>query len=394
MNDYLKDLKKKEKFVIKCAKCQTEDPKEPKYCYQCKKLYCVKCCDYHSQLSNLVSDNNEGNKDDDVNKLIGHKVIEIDKVDFYCILHQKEKFIGFCTKCLLNYCSKCEEEKLHQNHEVKLFAPLLIDKKKKELIKEGKKLSQNKIDYNHKVSKKIRKKIKNDENKKQIETLSKENEKINETILELFDFLYDIYEKTKHKNYSIIYNVNNNINFNSDKLKFEKGKHEEEDAIHLIEYLKTDFILHNEETMKKAEQRKQEEAKKQKSKEANNGAVVTIHDGQLYDEKYDDSEGEEDKKEEKKDINKEEKKDIKKEEKKDIKKEEKKEIKKEEKKDIKKEEKKDIKKEEKKEEKKEKKKEEKKEDKKVNEINILKQIDHPNVVKIFEFNVILFCSQS
>ena len=76
--------------------------------------------------------------------------------------------------------------------------------------------------------------------------------------MELFEFLYDIYEKTRHKNYNIFYYVNKNINFNSDKLKLEKGKHEEEDAIHLIEYLKKDFILHNEEIMKKTEQRKRE----------------------------------------------------------------------------------------------------------------------------------------
>ena len=48
LNQFFKDLKKKEDFKIKCAKCQTEDPKEPKYCYQCQKIYCVKCCDFHS----------------------------------------------------------------------------------------------------------------------------------------------------------------------------------------------------------------------------------------------------------------------------------------------------------------------------------------------------------
>ena len=231
LNDYFKDLKKKEDFKIKCAKCQTEEPKEPKYCYHCQKIYCIKCSEFHSQLSNL--DTNTENKDD-INTLIGHKVISIDKVDFYCILHQTEKFTGFCKKCLINFCPKCEQENLHKEHQVQLYAPLLIDKKKKDLIKEGKKYAHVKIDYNHAVSKKIRKKIKNAENKKQIETLSKENEKNNEKILEFFDFLYDIYDKTKHKNYSIIFNVVNNTDFNVDRLKFDKKKHEEEDAVELI----------------------------------------------------------------------------------------------------------------------------------------------------------------
>jgi hypothetical protein len=56
--EYLKDLKKKDDFKIICAKCQ-KDPKEPKYCYECQKIYCVKCSDFHSQLSNLVSAQNE-----------------------------------------------------------------------------------------------------------------------------------------------------------------------------------------------------------------------------------------------------------------------------------------------------------------------------------------------
>ena len=326
--EYLKELRKKEDFKIKCAKCQTEDPKEPKYCYQCQKIYCVKCSEFHSQLSNIMADDKPENKDD-VNALIGHKVIGIDKVDFHCILHQNEKFIGFCKKCLLNYCSKCEQENLHKDHEVYLYAPLLIDKKKKELIKEGKKNSQNKIDYNHSASKRIRKKIKNAENKKQIETLSKENEKINQRMLEFFDILYEMYEKTKHKNYSIIYNVVNNINFNPDKLKFEKDKHYEEDAVALIEYLKTDFVMHNEESLIKANQKKEEKEKKEEN--ATKDTANALHDAQLLDEKYMDEDDEEEKKEDKKED---EKKEDKKEEKKE---EEKKEEKKEESKKDKKE---------------------------------------------------------
>ncbi len=355
--EYLKDLKKKDDFKIICAKCQ-KDPKEPKYCYECQKIYCVKCSDFHSQLSNLVSAQNE-NKDD-IFKLIGHKVIDIDKVDFHCILHPIEKFSGFCKKCLLNYCPKCEEENLHKDHEVQLFSSIIVDKKKKELIKEGKKNAQSKIDYNHSVCKKIRKKIKDAENKKQIETLSKENEKNNEKILEFFDFLYDIYDKAKHKNYnySIIFNVVNNMNFNVDKLKFDKNKHEEEDALLLIDYLKTDFIIHTEESMKRLKEKEEKEKKEgeNKNKEANN-----THDGQLFEEKYKDIDDEEDKKDENKEDKKEdkEKKEDKKEDKKEESKKEKKEREKKEKEEKAKKEKED--KERAKKEEKEKKEKEKKE---------------------------------
>ena len=343
---FYKDLKKKEDFKIKCAKCQTEDPKEPKYCYQCQKIYCVKCCDFHSQLSNIMGGDTQEKKDD-INALIGHKVIDIEKVDFHCILHQDEKFIGFCRNCLLNYCAKCQGEKLHEGHKCKLFANLLLDKKKKENIKIFKKFAQNKISYNHKVSKMIRKKIKNKDNKNLIESLSKENDKINEKLLEFFDFLYEIYDKLKHKdNYSVIYNVVNNLRFNVERLKFDKDKNEEEDAQILIEYLKSDFVMHNEQSLKKMEEKnsqktndkKEEKDKggkeKEKEKEYDEWEFIERAVNHQDDEKYNnDSDGEEEKKEEEKKDEEKEKKEEDEENKNEIKEETKKEKKEREKKE-------------------------------------------------------------
>ena len=49
-----------------------------------------------------------------------------------------------------------------------------------------------------------------------------------------------------------------------ERLKFEKDKNEEEDAQILIEYLKTDFIMHNEESLKKAKEKNEKEQKEPK----------------------------------------------------------------------------------------------------------------------------------
>ena len=116
--------------------------------------------------------------------IIPNKVISIEKVDFHCILHENEQFIGFCKKCLLNFCSKCSEENLHKDHELILYSDILLDSQKKTIIKGCIKVSNEKIDYNDKIGKKIKKKIKNEENKNQITNLLKENRKINEKILE------------------------------------------------------------------------------------------------------------------------------------------------------------------------------------------------------------------
>ena len=361
--EFLTEFKKKENFKVKCAKCQSENPKEPKYCYTCQKIYCVKCLEFHSQLSNLTGEqkeeenNNNDNNKSHIMNLIGHKVIGVEKVDFYCILHENEKFTGFCKQCLLNFCQKCQEENLHKDHEIALFSEILLDDKKKQIIKGCIALSHDKIDHNEKICKKVKKKIKNEENKNLITSLSKENKKINEKIIEYFETMFEMYEKLKHKNYSIIFNARRNTKFNKDCINFDKKEIEEEDAVTLIEYLKNDFILHTDYSLKKKGERK--EADKIEKEEEHN-IMVSIND--IIDVKDNEKKKKEKEKEDdemfrnmiKDDI-------IKEEEKKKEKKEEKKE---EEKKE---EEKKEEKKEEKIEEKKEEKKEETKKEKKERE---------------------------
>ena len=369
--EFLNEYKKKENFKLKCAKCQNDNPKDPKYCYICQKIYCSKCCkDFHSQLSNLVTGEENNN---DIMKMIGHKVIGIDKVDYHCILHQNEKFIGFCKKCLLNFCQKCEEENLHKDHEVAIFSEIVLDLTKKTIVKGCINLCREKIEHNEKICKKIKKKIKNEENKNKISSLSKDNKKINESIVELIESLFEIYDKGKHINYSIIFNARKNSGFNIKKINFEKKGKEEEDALTLIEYLQNDFVLKTEFSEKKKQEKKENDILENQEKYNN---MVSINEvGNIYnDSDEDDEDKKKEKEKEKKNINnietpedikneiKEEKKEEKKEEEK--KEEEKKEEEKKEEEKIeekKEEEKKEEKKEESKKEKKEREKKEKEE---------------------------------
>ena len=339
--EFLTEFKKKENFKIKCAKCQTDSPKESKYCYKCQKIYCIKCIDFHSQLSNLMGEENEGdNNNDDIISLIGHKIISIDKVDFHCVLHDNEKFTGFCKKCLLNFCRICQDENLHKDHEISLYSEILLDQKKKEIIKGCINICHQKIDHNEKICKKIKKKIKNEENKNQITSLAKENKKINEKILEFFEAMYEIYEKTKNKNYSIIYNTRKNAKFNIDKITFEEKDKEEEDAVTLINYLKNDFILQTDYSIKRKQERKEKEDNNNlnsiNSIENNNTANVNKYE--ILDDKKDEIKKEEKKEEEKKEESKKEEKEKEKKEKEKKEKEEKARKEKEEKEKAKKEE--------------------------------------------------------
>ena len=54
---------------------------------------------------------------------------------------------------------------------------------------------------------------------------------------------YEIYEASKHKNYVLISNLIDNIDFNLEKIKFEKNTTKDKDLENLINYFKTDFIL-------------------------------------------------------------------------------------------------------------------------------------------------------
>ena len=360
--EFLNEYKKKENFKLKCAKCQNDNPKDPKYCYICQKIYCSKCCkDFHSQLSNLVTGEENNN---DIMKMIGHKVIGVDKVDYHCILHQNEKFIGFCKKCLLNFCQKCEEENLHKDHEVAIFSEIVLDLTKKTIVKGCINLCREKIEHNEKICKKIKKKIKNEENKNKISSLSKDNKKINESIVELIESLFEIYDKGKHINYSIIFNARKNSGFNIKKITFEKKGKEEEDALTLIEYLQKDFVLKTEFSEKKKQEKKENDILENQEKYNN---MVSINEvGNIYnDSDEDDEDKKKEKEKEKKNVNNIEiPEDIKNEIKEEKKEEEKKEEEKKEEEKIeekKEEEKKEEKKEESKKEKKEREKKEKEE---------------------------------
>ena len=79
---FLTEYKKKEIFVIKCSKCQNIKPKEPKYCYRCQKIYCIECSDFHEQLSNIDTEKEGDEQDNNITNNIflglGHKVVMSD----------------------------------------------------------------------------------------------------------------------------------------------------------------------------------------------------------------------------------------------------------------------------------------------------------------------------
>ena len=284
---FLTEYKKKEIFVIKCSKCQNIKPKEPKYCYRCQKIYCIECSDFHEQLSNIDTekegDEQDNNITNDIFLGLGHKLVSLGNLDYQCIIHSSETYVAFCKKCSLNICQKCINEDIHKDHDVTFFSDILLDHKKKEIITGCLALCQDKISHNEKISKKIKKKIKNEENKKLISTLSKENKKINESILEFFYLMNDVYERSKNMNYSIIFNARKNTAFNVRKINFEKKDNEEEDALVLIEYFKNDFILETDFSRKKRQEEKKHQKENNEIQEKETHKEIVINDSKIVD---------------------------------------------------------------------------------------------------------------
>jgi hypothetical protein len=171
-----------------------------------------------------------------------HRCIYIDKIDFFCINHFNEQFCAYCKTCKINICSKCIQENTHEKHKLFIFNKNYDEKKMKEFLKKGIKAAEGKIEYNKVICNMICKKI-NKPNVKNMKTLNETNEIANKNILETINIFCEMYEDSKNKNYALISNLIDNIDFNLEKIKFEKNTTKDKDMEDLVNYFKTDFIL-------------------------------------------------------------------------------------------------------------------------------------------------------
>ena len=233
--EYYTQTTKKIEFNIVCTKCQKTEMKHPRFCQDCLKVYCHKCSDIHiletEKLRNSVN-----------TKTNGHRITQIEKNDFFCVTHQSENVIGYCQQCLINVCAICIKDQKHEFHQVELYTSIMPDKNAKDSIKQGLKQSEIRIEKNRKQYKKILKKFPNNSKLKDLEKLMNYSEEVNKDILELLKYFYALYDHSKFKNYSIIFNLIANVNFNFKKYKLPQ-KPTEEDINIFTQFLKKNFII-------------------------------------------------------------------------------------------------------------------------------------------------------
>ena len=234
--EFCNEINKVTDIKLKCSKCGRELIKHPRLCYDCLLVYCSKCCDNHLPRKD----------NDDVPiraSLVGHTTIHIEKLDYYCVDHQNDSFIGYCKECLMNLCNECIKEGTHKSHHVDIFSVIEPNKKEKDNIKNGIKKAENKNERNNKKITSFCKAHIDDDRTKEIEEKYKLISEENNDIIALLKYCLNLYKSSKLKNYSIIYNLIKNNKFNNKKFELEKASNEEEKYEMIFKYLKKDALI-------------------------------------------------------------------------------------------------------------------------------------------------------
>ena len=249
--NFFTEYKKNKNITISCLKCKKSNPKDPFYCGDCNQLICSNC---------LKTTHKE-------EEFKNHKYISIEKYDFFCIIHQTEKFCAYCKTCKLNICEKCIKENLHENHKISIFKKIYDEKKMKEYYKKAIKGAEDKINYNKIICNLVSKKI-NKNDAKKLKSLLEINESENKYILEILNIFNEMYDANKNnKSFTLISNMIDNMDFNLEKIKFEKNSTKENDVLALVDYFQTDFIL---KVKVKKEENKNNESQNAKEKDKDN----------------------------------------------------------------------------------------------------------------------------
>jgi hypothetical protein len=287
--NFFTEYKKNKNITISCLKCKKSNPKDPFYCEDCNQLICSNC------LKNTHKEEEFKN----------HKYISIEKYDFFCIIHQTEKFCAYCKTCKLNICEKCIKENLHENHKISIFKKIYDEKKMKEYYKKAIKGAEDKINYNKIICNLVSKKI-NKNDAKKLKSLLEINESENKYILEILNIFNEMYDANKNnKSFTLISNMIDNMDFNLEKIKFEKNSTKENDVLALVDYFQTDFIL---KVKVKKEDNKNNEAQnaKEKEKDKKESNEINKEEEKIPEEKKEEEKKEEENKEEKKEEEKKE----------------------------------------------------------------------------------------
>jgi hypothetical protein len=226
--EFTKELQKEEQYKIKCNFCGKE-PKHPSYCTGCRRTYCSTCIKSH---------------DTKIETRSPHLVIDSYKYDFYCSKHQDDLVSAYCMGCNLNICQKCIDEKLHKSHRFVKYTKYLLEDRDLDLIKINIKVNFDKVDLNARKVDKLMPLL-TDENKiKELKEVCETSVRENKAILVLVKYFYKMYKHAKYRNYSMIFNIIENMKFNPLIVPAEDTNSIEKRRLDLLDFFKREFVIY------------------------------------------------------------------------------------------------------------------------------------------------------
>ena len=173
-----------------------------RFCYQCNKWLCSDCVKSHmkSNRFHLLS----------INKF---------ELDTKCKIHKEEDTYMYCISCNVYYCELCAlAHKAHQSVDLKEeYNDYLNENQMKMYAKSITKAERYINTYNKKLKDDVIKLLRELIDK--IEISYKKNYDINRNVILLSKYFLNLQNETKCVNFSVLYNIINNVNF-----KFEKAK--------------------------------------------------------------------------------------------------------------------------------------------------------------------------
>ena len=226
--NFLTELQKEEQFKVKCNFCGKE-PKHPSYCTGCRRTYCSTCIKSH---------------DTKIATRTPHYVIESYKYDFYCSKHQDELVSAYCMSCYLNICQKCIDEKLHHSHRFVKFSKYLLTREDLGKLKITIIVNMDKIDANAKKVDNLIPLLTDQSKIKELKEVCQSSVRDNKAILMLVKFFYKMYKHAKHRNYSMIFNLFENMKFNPLLAPPESTNSIEKRRLDLLDFFKRDFAIY------------------------------------------------------------------------------------------------------------------------------------------------------
>jgi hypothetical protein len=225
--NFVKELQKEDQFKVKCNFCGKE-PKHPSYCTGCRRTYCSTCIKSH--------DTNQETK-------TPHLVIDSYKYDFYCSKHQDELVSAYCMTCSLNICQKCIDEKLHKSHRFVKYTKFLLSDRDLGLLKNNIIVNTDKVDLNAKKVDKLIPLLTDQSKIKELKDVCESTVKDNKAILVLVKFFYKMYKHAKHRNYTMIFNIIENMRFNPLIAPSEDISSIEKRRLDLLDFFKREFVI-------------------------------------------------------------------------------------------------------------------------------------------------------